>query len=311
MVRSAHLALAALLWVSLASAAEARHWYYWRYQPFGRYHTNNTFDNPVRERDPRFSETRSGSALGLIIDRLTGTCIRVVDELRNFPAESIARTIRTAGEQNAALENIRRIADETANTLAANCPREIEPEPAGRLEALNRSLDAVEAALKALQPLLQSLYLSLSDEQKAALVERSSAVSRETNRVVETSGIATRSRTYRGIDQAVTQDQGERNCEQLGAELRDWPIARIEQIVQLGPRQRAAFYEVAASFQHAADTLADKCPLEPAPPPLERWAELRKSLDGVRQSMMIIRPAVERFYELLDMGQKKRFRDAM
>jgi hypothetical protein len=97
----------------------------------------------------------------------------------------------------------------------------------------------------------------------------------------------------------------------LGAELRYWPIARVEQIVQLGPRQRAAFYEVAAAFQHAADGLADTCPSEPAPTPLGRMAQLKTSLDAVRQSITIIRPAVEHLYELLDSGQKKRFRDAM
>jgi hypothetical protein len=203
MVRSAHLAVGGLQLISLISAADASHYWY--------HHTDNLGDYPARERDPRFSESRSGSALGLVMAQLTRACVREVDELRNFPVETVARTIRIAGEQRAVLENIRRTADDTANTLAANCPSEVAPAPSARLDALNGSLDAVETAFNALQPLLDSLYLSLSDEQRAALVGRSTDRSSDTSRAVKTSGLSTRSRTYRGFDRETSQIRGDRD----------------------------------------------------------------------------------------------------
>ena len=100
------------------------------------------------------------------------------------------------------------------------------------------------------------------------------------------------------------------SCEQWRAELRTWPIAQVEQIVQVGARQRAAFYELAASFQHAADMLTDTCP-ETAATPFGRMSQIRKSLDAIRQSIAVIRPALTRFDGMLDRTQRTRLREVM
>ena len=77
--------------------------------------------------------------------------------------------------------------------------------------------------------------------------------------------------------------------------------------MMIGPRQRAAFYEFAAAIQHAADLLADSCPAEVAATPIGRIGELLKKLEAVRQSAITIRPALGRFYRVLDAGQKSHF----
>jgi hypothetical protein len=265
--------------------------------------------------------------LGRAIDQLTGVCGEEVIDLRKLPVESVSRTARPDNKQGAALEDLRRMADEAATTLAASCPTNVESEPSGRLDALGRSLDAVENALDALQPLLQALNGSLRDEQKDAPATSGIAdgkTSREATSRVRARSQGSRSRAdddretlgvaSRDQPQEVTQAPSEWNCEQWGAELRAWPVARVEGIVQPGPRQRAAFYELAASFQHAADLLADTCPTQSATAlmtPLERMAQIRKQLDAVRQSIVIVRPTIARFEEMLDAAQRKRFRDAI
>jgi hypothetical protein len=101
------------------------------------------------------------------------------------------------------------------------------------------------------------------------------------------------------------------SCEQLEAGLRAWAITRIEQAVQPRPGQYSAFYELAASVHYAADTIAESCPKDVALTPIGRLDEVRKKLAAVRQLTTIIRPALTRFYELLDDRQKPRFVEVM
>jgi hypothetical protein len=327
MLRAAHLIGAVVLILSCVGTADARHYRYYWGQFFGgppadrrfsrEYPVDRATDGAAREHDPRFSLKRSGSTLGLAMDQLIAACGAEVAELKSL-AGDLARTQKAEAKQATAFENVGRIADETANTLAANCPKETEAMPIGRLDALGRSLDAVATALDTVQPPLQELYASLKDEQ-AGLVASSGIASRDAGRS-ETSRLRTRARppadreTGAGALREVPQASPEWNCGQWGAELRAWPIGRVEEIVRLGPRQRAAFYELAASFQHAADMLADSCLSEPATDlttPPRQMAQLRKELDAVRQSITIIRPALGNFDALLDAGQRKRLQDAM
>ena len=74
-----------------------------------------------------------------------------------------------------------------------------------------------------------------------------------------------------------------------------WPIGRVEQVIAVAARQRAAFYDLAASIQRAADMLADSCPREATPTPIGRIEDLRKKLDAVRESFTAIEPALDRF----------------
>ena len=82
-------------------------------------------------------------------------------------------------------------------------------------------------------------------------------------------------------------------------------------MIAVGPRQRAAFYELAAAVQRAADTLADACPQYASLTPIGRLDDLKKKLEAVRQSVAAIRPALRLFYEALDSSQRSRFNDAV
>jgi hypothetical protein len=310
MLKAAHLT--GLLLLSVIAAAEARHRYY------GRSHSSveDHPDGVARKLDPRFSDKRAVSTLGPAIDQMIGACGEEAAEIKKFPVESVSRTIKPDRQQGAALENIRRVMNETANGLWAKCPTDVEAVPAGRLDALGGSLDAVETALDALQPPLQALYGSLREDQRAALVARLWAATGDPSQAAEPSQPRTPSRPSAAInremaDGAVTPQIPQRwNCEKWQTELRAWPIAQVEQIVQVGARQRAAFYELAASFQRAADMLADACP-ETAATPFGRMSQIRKSLDAIRRSIAVIRPALTRLDGMLDRTQRTRLREVM
>jgi hypothetical protein len=177
--------------------------------------------------------------------------------------------------------------NETANDLWTSCPTDVEAVPAGRLDALGRSLDAVETTLDALQSPLQALYGSLREDQRAGLVARLWAATGDRSQATEPSQprAPPRPSAVSNREMAdgpmIPQIPQRWSCEQWQAELRTWPIAQVEQIVQVGARQRAVFYELAASFQHAADMVADTC-TETAATPFGRMSQIRKSLDAIR-----------------------------
>jgi LTXXQ motif family protein len=96
-------------------------------------------------------------------------------------------------------------------------------------------------------------------------------------------------------------------CEELGAVLRNWPVREIERDVRLAGAQRVAFYELVTASLKAAETLGNTCPAEAALTPVGRMETMRKRLAAVRAATAAIRPALARFYEALDQGQKVRF----
>jgi hypothetical protein len=160
-------------------------------------------------------------------------------------------------------------------------------------------------------------------EQKAHLVLRFAGLEIDHGRAAETTGSASHAiddETRRGSKQprsgvgdasSARRSRGWWNCEQWQAELRAWPVERVEQSIALVPRQRGAFYTLAAAVQQAADTLADSCPQDTSVTPVARLLELKKKLDGVSKSIAALRPPLSGFYEVLDSDQRSRFNDAL
>jgi len=267
------------------------------------------------------SESRNPGPVGAMMAQFILACGLQVAELKSFPIDAIAQSTAPDEAQNNALQKARRVAGDAAVTLAAGCPKEVPSDPSARLDSMEHGVDAVEAALNALQPPLQVFYTTLRSDQKARLETRFTATPLAF--VTETTGISSRAATRRSRRHGGNSDDGpesasaaaapakEWDCAQWEAELRAWPLMREEQQMMIGPRQRAAFYEFAAAFQHAADKLADTCPAEVAATPIGRIGELLKKLEAVRQSAITIRPALGRFYRVLDAEQKSHFDSAI
>ena len=81
--------------------------------------------------------------------------------------------------------------------------------------------------------------------------------------------------------------------------------------LRIAPRQRAAFYELASALQRAADTLADTCPQASSMTPVGAIGDVRKKIEALLQSIAIVRPALSRFDEVLERGQRDRFAELM
>ncbi len=97
----------------------------------------------------------------------TNACSEAKPGLANLPIEAIEDAVQPTGDQIAALDRLSEANGKAVAILQAACPDAIPLTPVGRLEAMEKRLDAMIAAAKAVQPALQDFYASLNNEQKA------------------------------------------------------------------------------------------------------------------------------------------------
>jgi LTXXQ motif family protein len=286
---------------------------------------------------------RSGP-FGAAVDKLVRGCAVQGAEFENWPFDSISRTVGPDETQNKALDGLREAAKQAAQRLSADCPQDVPAAPAARLEAAEQGIDAALKAFDVVEPKLAAFYAALNDEQKARLY-RDMAAPVAANAAQTTGAREARderrysSRRHRWRDYAQSRERtgsphersdmrdsrmslrssGLRSdasatapgfggaCEQLAAVLRNWPVREIERDVRLAGAQRVALYELVTTSLKAAETLSSACPAEAALTPVGRMESMRKRLAAVRAATAAIRPALARFYEALDQGQKVRF----
>jgi hypothetical protein len=95
------------------------------------------------------------------------TCGDPKNSLTQVPIERIETVIRPAGAQKEALDRLRDATNKAVQVLQAACPEDLPLTPVGRLEAMEKRLDAMLQAAKLVQPALDEFYATLSSEQKA------------------------------------------------------------------------------------------------------------------------------------------------
>jgi hypothetical protein len=295
------------------SSAEARKWRGWRVHGFVHlahpgYHAHpggiSRRSRLAEERPIRSNET----AFNGIVSRIIHSCAQRASELRDWPFDTIARTVAPNDAQRNALETLRVEAAKAADRLAADCPQNDATPSLARFEAMTQALDATINSVTMVEPAVKAFYTALDDEQQARLVRDvvlSSSQARTTERDVRLSERRTRRRA--GPAAAGSRKPKGGICEQLSAAMRGWPVRQIERDVRLSEPQRVAFYELVTASLKSADALAAGCPSETALTPPGRMAEIRARLSAVRQAASEIRPALNRFYETLDQEQKVRF----
>ena len=95
-------------------------------------------------------------------------------------------------------------------------------------------------------------------------------------------------------------------CSNGGSDLTDWPIARISEVVQPTEAQRPALDELRAASQEAMDIFKAGCPNDLPSTPTGRLAAMESRVKVMLQAVQMVRPPLERFYQLLSDEQKAR-----
>ena len=87
--------------------------------------------------------------------------------LTQLPIERIDAVIHPAGTQKEALDRLSKATKDAVEGLQAACPDDVPLTPLGRLEAMQKRLEAMMQAANLVQPALDEFYATLSSEQKA------------------------------------------------------------------------------------------------------------------------------------------------
>jgi hypothetical protein len=83
------------------------------------------------------------------------------------PIERIEDEVNPTQEQGNRLDKLNTALEQAADTLQQACPDYIPRTPVGRLEVMQKRLEAMLAAAKTVRPALEDFYASLDSEQKA------------------------------------------------------------------------------------------------------------------------------------------------
>lgn len=122
------------------------------------------------EQQARFNELRSnvgGPPQQQDADAPPESCGDPKSGLTQLPIERIEAVVRPTGEQKEALDRLAAATADAVRTLQAACPDSVPLTPVGRLEAMEKRLEAMLAAANRVQPVLDEFYAGLSAEQKA------------------------------------------------------------------------------------------------------------------------------------------------
>jgi hypothetical protein len=87
--------------------------------------------------------------------------------LTNLPMERIEDTVKPTEAQQADLKGLEEATVKAVSIMQAACPDETPITPPGRLEAMEKRLQAMIEAANTVKPALESFYGSLTNEQKA------------------------------------------------------------------------------------------------------------------------------------------------
>jgi hypothetical protein len=87
--------------------------------------------------------------------------------LSALPIDEIDRVVRPTDAQATALDRLDKATQRAVEILNRACPTSTPATPVGRLEVMQKRLEALIAAANSVRPALQDFYAVLSDEQKA------------------------------------------------------------------------------------------------------------------------------------------------
>jgi hypothetical protein len=83
--------------------------------------------------------------------------------------DRLERVVKPTDAQRAKFDEFKATSNKAAETMRAACPTDVPATMVGRMEAMEKRLDAMSQAIKTVRPALEAFYATLSDEQKAQL----------------------------------------------------------------------------------------------------------------------------------------------
>ena len=98
-----------------------------------------------------------------------GMCDPRAAGMAEWRMERIERLIKPTDAQRTALEGLRTASAKAAETVAAACPKEFPAGASARMEAMEKRMETMLAAIKTVRPAFDAFYATLTDDQKKKL----------------------------------------------------------------------------------------------------------------------------------------------
>jgi LTXXQ motif family protein len=129
------------------------------------------YDSLSDEQKERFNElgpkNTAANAEASEASQAAETCKQPKQGLANLPIEKIEDALNPTDAQEAELNKLQDATSKAVSIMQAACPDETPITPPGRLDAMEKRLQAMIDAAKTVKPALESFYSSLTSEQKA------------------------------------------------------------------------------------------------------------------------------------------------
>jgi hypothetical protein len=126
------------------------------------------------EQKERFNEIGPSTQVARAGAETTGStaqdgasCKQPKPGLANLPIDKIEDVVKPTDAQEDGLNNLQAATEKAVSIMQAACPDETPLTPTGRLDAMEKRLQAMVDAANEVKPSLTSFYASLSSEQKA------------------------------------------------------------------------------------------------------------------------------------------------
>lgn len=221
-------------------------------------------------------------------------CADQAQTLTNLPIDRIAQTVQPTPAQMGQLDALGRATARAVSILKAACPTRLPTTPTARLATMQSRLEAMLRAVETVGPALHAFYDSLTDEQRAKLDAAGQ----------EQAAQGSQQNAPAGEDQGA--GDGRQACDDRSAGVA-MPIDRIEQDVRPDDRQRAALENLANASARAGEMLKANCAPDNSLTLVGRVDAMKQRLTTMLDAVIMVRPALETFYNSLDYEQRARF----
>jgi hypothetical protein len=218
-------------------------------------------------------------------DQLTQMCGDDSRDIAGLPIDQIQQAIVPNEVQRAALDDLANASVKAAQFIKAACPTQISSTAPARLAVMQQRIEAMIAAVHAVQPPLDKFYGLLNDEQKARL----NALGQRSKLAAKSSGSLAQS------------------CGATQAGVTDWPAAEIDARLHPTDAQRASLSALQNANAKAEEMLRNSCQADDALTPPARLAAIGKRLDVMLQAVKTVHTALDDFYGKLTDEQKAQF----
>lgn len=216
--------------------------------------------------------------------QLAQMCGEDSGDVAGLPVDRIRQAIQPATEvQQAALEQLSYASAQAARNLKDACPTAVGLTAPTRLALMEQRIEAMRAAIDAVQAPTESLYNLLSDEQKA----RVTALGNEQRQRKGTVSLA-------------------QSCGSAQAGTNGFANGEIERAVGVTDAQRASLTELQNASAKAVEMLK-ACPPDNLLTPPARIKAMGERLDTMLQAVKTVHAALDTFYAGLGDEQKARF----